>query len=109
MPRALVTAVLLASLGCSNQGGTSSADEYIVDCTVDASRFASDENYVKMIEAEAARRVVADPCKSPELLAPVDASVRLSASAPPTLIFNPIHTCAAERLSNPVRGCAMKT
>jgi len=107
MPRALVTAVLLASLGCSNEGGTSRADEYVFDCTVDASQFASDENYVKMIEAEAARRVVADSCKSPELFAP-DESVRLSLAAPPTFIFNPTHTCAAERFPNPLRGCAMK-
>ena len=105
----MVTAVLLASMGCSHQGGASSADEYIVDCAVNASQFASDENYVKMVEAEAARRVVADPCKSPELLSPVDSSVRLSPGAPPTFIFNPIHICAAaNRPSNPVQGCSMK-
>jgi hypothetical protein len=108
MRRALVTAVLLASLSCSNHGGTSTSDEYIVDCATNATQFASDENYVKMIEAEAARRVVADPCKSPELFAP-DPSVRLSPGAPPTFIFNPIHTCAAaNRSSNPVQGCSMK-
>jgi hypothetical protein len=107
MRRALVTALVLASLGCSNQGGTSRADEYIFDCTADAKQFASDENYVKMIEAEAARRVVADTCKSPELFSP-DQSVRLSPAAPPTFIFNPLHTCAAQRFPNPVRGCAIK-
>jgi hypothetical protein len=109
MRRALVTAVLLASLGCSNHDRTSTADEYIVDCAANDTQFASDENYVKMIEAEAARRVVADPCKSPELLSPVDSSIRLSPGAPPTFIFNPIHTCAAaNRSSNPVQGCSMK-
>lgn len=106
MRRALVTAVLLASLGCSNQGATSHADEYVVDCTADASQFASNENYVKMIDAESARRVVADGCKSPELFAP-DPSVNLSPAMPPTFIFNPIHTCAAQRFPTPVRGCAM--
>jgi hypothetical protein len=107
MRRTLVTVLLLASLGCSNHAGTSSADEYIYDCAVNASQFASDENYVKMVEAEAARRVVSDPCKSPELFAP-DPSVRLSPGAPPTFIFNPTHTCAANRSSSPVRGCSMK-
>src|SRR5262249_60561720 len=96
MCRAITALVLLACFGCSsNKSSTANADEYIVDCTVNANQFASDESFVKFIEAEAARRVTADDCKSPELLGP-SSGATLSAGAPPLFLFNPIHTCGAQ-------------
>ena len=97
MRLAIPAVLLLACFGCSsNKNNTASADEYVVDCTVDMQQFASDESFVKFIEAEAARRVTADDCKSPELLGPVPGST-LSASTPPMFIFRGTHTCAADQ------------
>jgi len=89
-----MTLGLLALLGCSHQNNPTNADEYIVDCTVNASMFASAESFAKFTEAEAVGRVTADDCKSPELLGP-SFGATLSAGAPPLFLFNPIHTCGA--------------
>lgn len=91
----LVSLFCFTAIGCSHQNQTSSADEYIFDCTVNPNVFASDESFAKFIEAEAARRVIADDCKSPELLGP-SSGATLSARAPPSFLFNPIHTCGAQ-------------
>ena len=95
MRHALITLGLLALFGCSHQNNPTNADEYIVDCTANASQFASDESFGKFIEAEGAGRVTADDCKSPELLGP-SFGATLSAGAPPLFLFNPIHTCGAQ-------------
>jgi len=108
MRHALMTWGLLALLGCSQQNNPTKADEYIVDCTVNASQFASDESFVKFTEAEAAGRVTADDCKSPELLGP-SFGATLSAGVPPLFLFNPIHTCGAEGPTGSPRRYAMGT
>ncbi len=107
MRHALITLGLLASFGCSHQGNTTSADEYIVDCTANGTQFASDESFVKFTEAEAARQVTADACKSPELFGP-SSGATVSIGAPPLFIFNGTHTCAAQRSTSPARGCAIR-
>ncbi len=103
----LTAVVVLAFLGCSHQDKTSSADEYFVDCSSNPNQFASDETYVKFIEAEAARRVIAEACKSPELFAPGPGGT-LSAGVSPTFIFNPTHSCAARLAPTSGQACAMK-
>ena len=96
MRHAPMTLGLLALLGCSHQNNPPGADEYIVDCTVNASQFASDDSFAKFTEAEAAGRVTTDDCKSPELLGP-SFGATLSAGAPPLFLFNPIHSCGVVR------------
>ena len=92
---------------CSSSKDVGKADEYVVDCnTLDGGQaFASDENYVKFVEAESARRVIADSCKSPELVAPDPAS-RLDPRTPPAFSFRATHVgCALRPQSGPVYGC----
>jgi hypothetical protein len=108
MRHALITLGLLALFGCSHQNNPTNADEYIVDCTVNGSQFASDESFAKFIEAEASQRVTADDCKSPELLGP-SSGATLSAGAPPLFLFNPIHTCGAQGPTGSPRRHAVGT
>ena len=105
---ALMTFCLLALLGCSHQNNPPGADEYIVDCTVNASQFASADSFAKLTEAEAAGRVTTDDCKSPELLGP-SFGATLSAGAPPLVLFNPIHTCGAQGSTGSPRRYAVGT
>lgn len=104
----IVFLALLATISCSsNNGGTPTVDEYIVDCTATdgGQGFASDENFVKFVEAESANRVVPDGCLSPELTAP-NPSIRLDARTPPTFTFHATHvTCGLSRPSAPAYGC----
>lgn len=106
----IVFLALLALASCSsNNPATPTADEYVVDCTVTdgGQGFASDENFVKFVEAESANRVVPHACLSPKLTAP-STSVRLDGRAPPTFTFTPTNaTCMAvlRRPSIPVYGC----
>ena len=106
----IVFLALFAITSCtSNNGGTPTVDEYVVDCDVtDGGQvFASDENFVKFVEAESANRVRTDPCLSPKLTAP-SPSIRLDGRTPPTFTFlatNATCTAALSRPSAPVYGC----
>lgn len=106
MLRRALPLVLLLLAACPAQKNNG-ADEYVVDCeTVDAGQPAtSDENYASFVNAEAAGRVTADACKSPELTAPASGST-LDANAPPTLTFLASHaTCARSVRSQGALGC----
>src|SRR6266852_4452169 len=107
MHRFYILLALIAVTACSSSKNSGAADEYIVDCNnADGGQgFASDENYVKFVEAESANRVSADPCKSPELIAPAT-SIRLDVRTPPTFSFRATHaSCGLNRTSAPVYGC----
>src|SRR5262249_18085272 len=97
----------IAVTACSSSKSSGSADEYILDCnSADGGQgFASDESYVKFVEAESAHRVSADPCKSPELVSPAT-SIRLDPRTAPTFSFRATHaSCGLTRPAAPVYGC----
>jgi len=77
--------------GCPN-AEPKGPDEYIADCETVASGqpAASDENYVKFVEAESSNKVTKDACKSPEITSPASGGV-LDPRTPPTFSFRASH------------------
>ncbi|HJZ88943.1 MAG TPA: hypothetical protein VKN99_27410 [Polyangia bacterium] len=105
----VLLAVNLAACGDDSSAGPPPPDEYIVNCdsAADAGTFTSDENYSAFVNAEAAHRVLADPCKSPQLATPTPGST-LDRSTPPMIAFaNKGPTCQL-RLAQPVLMAACR-
>jgi hypothetical protein len=84
---ALVAAALFAS--CHEHGGVGDANEYVVACKTDMPAgipFASDENYRKFVEADAATRI---EVRDERALVVDPLPAMLSAATPPMFTFRP--------------------
>lgn len=95
----VVVAAAVFAAACSTPAPPQDgADEYVLNCEgVDGGQgVTSDENWSKFVEAEAARSVKPDGCKSPDVSSPAEGAV-LDPSAPPTVTFLATHaTCGLE-------------
>lgn len=100
LPFAFVLLVLSCKGGTNSTSGGPS--EFIVACENAAAGVvaATDETYTKFVEAESARRLLSDPCKSPELTSPSE-SDGLRSGQPPTFSFRPAHSvCLLKSTTN---------
>lgn len=94
---------------CACPKAAPEADEFIVNCegAMAGSPTTSDESFTLFIEAEAANKVVKDPCKSPELLSPLTGP--LDRHTPPTFSFRPTHaSCLAPVKAPGALGCRVR-
>jgi hypothetical protein len=97
----LVLTVSFLGLACEDQAAKTPGVEYVVACEEGGG--ASDENYKKFVEAEAASRVVLEDGKAPQLTAPM-AGTPLSVTTPPVFTFNPVFTSRLQRIWRTVAG-----